>query len=75
MRTLEITDRTKNDYFTFECPISYIDDDKLPNADRYFSDVMQNKDNREYLRKVLGYLLSGDTNARCFFIMYGNGSN
>jgi putative DNA primase/helicase len=36
---------------------------------------MPNKDNREMLRKILGYNLTADTKARKFFIYYGHGSN
>ena len=36
---------------------------------------MPNEINREYLRKILGYTLTGRTDARNFFIWYGAGSN
>jgi len=33
------------------------------------------EENREYVRKVLGYTITGDTKARKFFHWYGYGSN
>ena len=33
------------------------------------------KENREYLRKSLGYMITGDTRARCWFVHYGIGKN
>ena len=73
LRTKEITDRTRDDFFTFEAPVTYLK--KTPNADIYFKGIMINKQNREYLRNVLGYCLTGDTTAQIFFIWYGSGSN
>jgi putative DNA primase/helicase len=36
---------------------------------------MPNNEDREYLRKILGYQLTGNMDARVFFIWYGDGSN
>jgi len=69
----ELQDRTKNDLFNFECDVEKVD--KTPYADKFFSQVMPNKYEREYLRLVLGYLITGNMDARCFFIFYGDGSN
>ena len=75
LKTLEITDRTYHDYFTYFSPVDYISNDKLPHADKFFKMFQPKEDNREYVRKVLGYTLTGDTKARKFFIWYGFGSN
>ena len=71
---MEITDRTFDDYFTYYSPVSYIPS-KLSNADIFFKQLQPRKENREYLRKILGYSLTGRTEARVFFIWYGFGSN
>lgn len=73
LKTLLISDRTPNDYFTFECPVDFVD--KTPNADKFFSQIQPVKENRELVRKILGYSLTGDMKARKFFIWYGFGSN
>ncbi len=72
-KTLEVTDRTSEDYYSFFCNVELVK--KTPNADRLFKDLMPIKEHREYLRKCLGYMITGDTTARCFFCCYGNGSN
>jgi P4 family phage/plasmid primase-like protien len=72
-KNLEITDREMTDNFTFECPVKYVN--KTPNADKFFKQLFPEEDKREFFRKVLGYMLSGDTAARCFFVFYGLGSN
>lgn len=73
LTTGEITDRTRNDYFSFECQVELTKETK--HADKFFKQVMPNEENREYLRKILGYSLTGNMDARCFFIWYGDGSN
>lgn len=73
LRTLEILERKAEDYFTFSSDVEFVD--KTPNADKFFKQLMPNKENREYLRKCLGYLLTGSTEAQAFFIMYGSGGN
>ena len=75
LKTLEITDRTYNDYFTYYSPVDYITDKLLPNAEKFFKQIQSKKVNREYLRKILGYSLTGRTEGRVFFIWYGYGSN
>ena len=75
LKTLKVRDRTVNDKFTFECPVSYLPDSDLKHADKFFCDIMPNDKEREYLRKSLGYMLTGEVDARIFFIWYGNGSN
>ena len=56
-------------------PVDYISDEKLPHADKFFKQIQPKKVNREYLRKILGYSITGRTEARVFFIWYGFGSN
>ena len=73
LKTLEIRDRTHRDLFTFECPVSFVKE--TPHADKFFKDLMPKTEEREYLRKILGYQLTGDTSGRLFCIWYGNGSN
>ena len=73
LRTKEISDREKTDYFSFELPVDYVTE--TPNANKFFSQIMPNKINRKFLQKCLGYTITGDTTAQVFFIMYGDGSN
>jgi putative DNA primase/helicase len=73
LKTSEVRDRTRDDKYTFECPVSYVAD--IKNADKFFTDVMPKEEQREYLRKCLGYIITGEVDARCFFVWYGNGSN
>lgn len=73
LKTGEVTGRTKSDYFSYESKVDVVK--VTEQADKFFSQVMPNVENREYLRKVLGYMLTGNMDARVFFIWYGDGSN
>lgn len=70
----KVTPRTKEDYWSYECPVEPVT--STLNAEKFFESVMPNEENREFLRKVLGYNLTGDTTGRKYFIWYGpNGNN
>lgn len=43
--------------------------------DFFLSIANNNVEKKEYLQKIFGYCLTGDINARNFFIFYGEGSN
>ena len=73
LRTLEISERTITDCFTFECPVEYVEN--TPHADKFFADLFPDEQTREYARLLLGYMLTGDNKGRCFFVFYGHGSN
>lgn len=47
--TGEVTDRTKQDFFSFESLVKVMK--KTPSADKFFSQIMPDKDEREYLIK------------------------
>jgi len=73
LRTLVVTERTKEDYFTFECPVKL--KNKTKHAERYFTELFPKEEIREYVRRVCAYMLTGNIDARKFFVFYGSGSN
>ena len=74
-----VIDRTKEHRFTFASSVAYDGNLKqeTPHADSFFLSVMNNDVSMfEYIRKQLGYCLTGEVSSRCFFIWYGAlGSN
>ena len=74
-KTLEVSERTKEDFFDYESPVDFLADSELKNANKFFSQVMVNPENRKFMQKVLGYSITGDTTARKFFIWFGHGAN
>lgn len=73
-KTLEVSERTKDDLCTFECNLDY-KDDVNDDVEKYFYQLIPNKKNRRYLQKALGYMLTGETLAQVFFVLYGVGEN
>lgn len=77
LKTGEISDRLKEHYFTFYCPV-YIDNDidKKAIVEKFMLNIC--KGDREllcYLQKQLGYFLTGRVSEKCFFIYWGAGNN
>jgi hypothetical protein len=50
--TMEITDRTKEDYFTIESPVDYIK--TTPDADKFFNQVFTDRASRKYAQRSFG---------------------
>ena len=73
LKTGETTERTREDYFTFVCPVSKTDN--INNANKFFSQLFPDETNRKYVQKILGYCLTGDMKARNYFVLYGSGCN
>jgi P4 family phage/plasmid primase-like protien len=67
--------RTQEDYFTYFCDVEPTEE-KSPLFNDFISQIMcNNKENIEYLQKILGYCISGETSSQCFYLFYGTGSN
>ena len=62
LKTMNITDRLKEDYFTYECQVTISQDTQ--HAEQFFNQIQTNEENRKYLLIVLGYWLTGNTQAR-----------
>lgn len=67
--------RSITDYFTWECPV-----EPVKEYSEFFlssiSKIMCNNPARiDYLKKVLGYCMTGSTEAQSYFVWYGQGSN
>jgi hypothetical protein len=47
LKTLEITDRTYYDHFTYFSPVVYFSNEKLSHAEKFFKQIQPKKANRE----------------------------
>lgn len=77
LKTLIIRDRTRNDLFSFECPVSFLGTNtNFDNIERFMNDITCKKSSlKQYLRKLGGYFLTGETNGRGFYVFVGKGRN
>lgn len=72
LRTGVCAPRTRDHYYSVELPVSVINPNNIPNAWRFFRELAcGNEELALFMRKMLGYLLTGRTESRCFFIWYG----
>ena len=74
LKTKEIRQRTKDDYFTYELDLDYTTEQ--PNAKRFYSQLMkEDVEKTKYLQLCTGYSITGETDQKCFFVMLGSGNN
>jgi putative DNA primase/helicase len=67
--------RTQEDYFTYFCDVEPTEK-KSDLFNDFISQIMcDNIENIEYLQKILGYCITGETSSQCFYLFYGIGSN
>jgi phage/plasmid-associated DNA primase len=71
--TGEISERDSYDLFTFECPVSFTND--VTRAEKYFTSLFPNKNEREYVQKILGMQITGSVDNNYIFIWHGTRSN
>jgi len=72
-----VRQRTINDFFTFECPVSYQPQiNNYEHITRFFNNITNNDaEYTRYLQKYLGYCLTGRITDRTFVISHGEGAN
>jgi putative DNA primase/helicase len=77
LRDGSVLARTREDMFTFECPVSVLpDSDPLVHACRFFSEIMgEDQPTIDWLQKFLGYCLTSDITERILLICWGVGHN
>lgn len=77
LKTLEVRDRTKEDYWSFECPVSFLGEKAdLSSVIKFFSDIScGSKDLMDYHRRMWGYLMTGEISDRSLHIFWGDGCN
>lgn len=76
LKTLETRIRTENDLFDFEVNCRFIKNNDIPNANKFFMSLMCNDiEITNYLQYILGYSMTGETDLRSIFILWGKGSN
>lgn len=77
LRTLMVRERTINDYWSFECPVTFLGEDaNLEIVKKFFSEITRGDEALiAYLHRYCGYLLTGEISERDMMIMWGKGCN
>jgi putative DNA primase/helicase len=76
LRTSALREGVRQEYLTRGVEWSYLPEAACPIFDQFLEDIMLGSEEMiEYLWRVIGYCLTGETAARAFFILYGTGKN
>jgi putative DNA primase/helicase len=81
LRTLDLRDRTSNDYFSIENPVDYIKEtpenqSKFQIAKEYLMSLCnQNSSLYDCLTQMCGYFITRENSDRRVYVWYGDGSN
>ncbi len=77
LKTSIVRDRTSLDFWSFECPVSFLGEDAdLAPVIKFFSDIsLQSECLIDYHRRLWGYLMTGEISDRSLHIFWGDGCN
>jgi len=76
LTTGELLPHNHLDLITKMISIEYNNDSKCPIFKDFINNIMGGNVNLiNYLQKIFGYILTGDTKEQCYFIFYGSGGN
>ena len=75
LKTGNLESYNRDDYFTKIAHVEYDPEAKAPLWDKFLEDILPDKDVRDFLKRAVGYSLTGSTVETCMFILHGDGSN
>jgi putative DNA primase/helicase len=76
LRTGGLREHRHEDYLTKICPVEYRPDATCPLWDAFMRRILdENTDLIDYLRRVVGYSLTGDVREQSLWFLYGTGAN
>jgi putative DNA primase/helicase len=76
LRTGKIRAHDKADMLTVTLPIEYDPHAKAPRWEQFISEIFPgNADLVDYVRRLVGYGITGNTSEQCFAVLWGKGAN
>ena len=75
LRTGELRPHDRADRITKLAPVASDPRAECPTFLRFLERVLPDEEVRAFLRRAIGYSLTGDTSAQCLFFLYGSGAN
>jgi putative DNA primase/helicase len=76
LRTGELRPHSRDDLITKICPVTYVANAACPEWITFLDRIMGSDDSLiGFLRRAIGYTLTGETSERCMFILHGTGDN
>jgi putative DNA primase/helicase len=75
VRTGDVHPHRPDDFITGCLPVPYRPDAAAPKWERFLGQIIPDAATRAYLRRAVGYSLTGSTREEAFFILHGSGAN
>ncbi len=75
LRTGELRGHSREDRITKIAPVAYDPDERAPAWDALLERVLPSESLRSFLKKYVGYALTGDVSEQILAVLYGSGAN
>lgn len=75
LKTGELSPHRGNALLTKLVAVDYDENAQAPTWEAFLAKVLPDEAVREYVRRAIGYSLSGDVGEHCLFVCYGSGRN
>jgi putative DNA primase/helicase len=75
LRTLRLLPHRREDLITKLSPVVYDPDATCPRFTEFLTETFPSEAVRQYVQRLFGYALCGDTEEQCYFIFHGTGQN
>jgi len=75
LRTGELRDGKPDDRITFALDVDYDPRAAAPRWERFVGEVFPDSDLAAFIKRAIGYSLTGHVKEQCFFMCHGKGSN
>lgn len=76
LKTGGVRPHDRADFITMMAPCEFDPTAKCPQWDLFLERIFEDKEEvQSFVRRLCGYLLTGDTSEQCLFVLYGTGAN
>ena len=75
LRTGELRDHSRKDLITKLAPVTYYTDAEAPTFRNFLERILPSEALRTFVKRAVGYSLTGDASERAFLILHGSGKN
>jgi putative DNA primase/helicase len=75
LKTGELRTHDRKDLITKLAPVTYAADAKAPTFRKFLERILPSESLRTFVKRAVGYSLTGDASERAFLILHGSGKN